>query len=472
MNIKISKADIIWSYLGYILKFGSNLIILPMILRLLTKDEVGVWYAFTAVGSFVMLLDFGFSPTIMRNVSYSWGGATELQKEGFCSIENESDGPNYELLYKIIITSKKIYFYISTAALLLMLTIGSVYIHSISHGLLDYKSIIVAWIIYSLGCFLNLYYSYWTPLLNGIGAIKDLQIITIISQVFYLSIAFVGLILGWKLIAISIAYSLSGIVVRILAKRSFYKKNKIYSTFIKYKKIVKFKECKEILGIIWHNAYRQGLVTLGAYLIMQSNIVICSIFIDLETTASYGIALQLFSVLGSFSVILFRSYLPLFNEARLRNEREKLIEYFSVSVIISWVCYLLGGFIIIVFGNMALKLIGSQTPLLPKGVLAFMLFYLFLEYNHGFLFATFITTENKVPFVNASLFSGVCVVILSLLLVKLTGLGIWALLLSQCFIQLLYNNWKWPYVVLKELNIRLWDLFVISRVKFFKSINS
>jgi hypothetical protein len=59
--------------------------------------------------------------------------------------------------------------------------------------------------------------------------------------------------------------------------------------------------------------------------------------------------------------------------------------------------------------------------------------------------------DNTVPFVKASIISGIAIVVVSILSIKLTHLGIIALILSQGIVQLAYNNWYWPvYVIRKE----------------------
>ena len=72
-----------------------------------------------------------------------------------------------------------------------------------------------------------------------------------------------------------------------------------------------------------------------------------------------------------------------------------------------------------------------------------------LEWNHS-TFATLITLSNRVPFVKASILSGGAIVILSFLSVWLTPLGILGLILAQGMVQLAYNNWYWPQLVLQE----------------------
>ena len=130
MSLKVSRKDILWNYIGNILNIGVNILILPVILRILSSKELGLWYVFSSISSLTHLLEFGFNPTIMRNITYAWSGAKSIMKEG----TNNSiydDNPNYSLLRSLTISSKRIYFIISIIAYILILTIGTVYIMSL-----------------------------------------------------------------------------------------------------------------------------------------------------------------------------------------------------------------------------------------------------------------------------------------------------------------------------------------------------
>lgn len=461
MSVDVNKKDIIWSYIGNILKYGISFFTLPLVLRSLEKEQLAIWYIFGTIGGLMMLLDFGISPTIMRNISYIWGGAKELKQTGINS-EQFNNEPNYRLLYEVIKESKKIYGLLSIIALTLLLTIGTYYIDSISVNLENSKVIIVAWVIYSIACALNFYYSYITILLMGTGSIKESEIAIAIANLCYLFALAIGLIyfhLG--ILALSICYLLTPLISRNLSKRFFFT-SKIKREFLNIEK----DRCNttiqesDMFKIIWSNSYKLGIVTVGAYLITQSNTIICSKFIDLKTTGQYGLSMQFFNLIATFSSIVFRSYLPVFNEARLRKDESRLKRYFSIAVLVGWISYIFVGLAFLVFGSMVIKLIGSKTQLLDIKYLLFMFIYLFLEFNHGQIFSTFITTKNEIPFVKPALISGACIVILSIVFVKKFNMGIFGLMLSQFLVQIAYNNWKWPYVVLKEMNMSLRELFV------------
>ena len=79
--IRAKREDFLWSYAAYLLSIGSNILILPFILYFLSPNEVGLWFTFLSIAMLANLVDFGFSPSILRNTSYIWSGAKELKKE-------------------------------------------------------------------------------------------------------------------------------------------------------------------------------------------------------------------------------------------------------------------------------------------------------------------------------------------------------------------------------------------------------
>jgi O-antigen/teichoic acid export membrane protein len=451
MPINITKKDLAWSYAGYTLNLVSGIILLPLLLKFLSQKELGLWYSFISIGALVNLLDFGFSPTIMRNISYAFCGAKKLIKEGLGEI-NEDNSPNISLLNEVLYISRKIYFYIALAALLILITIGTYYIRRISAGMVGYNHFI-AWSIYAFGIAINLYYSYWSPVLRGIGAIKEGQKATVVARLLQISVSFIGLFFSWGLIALSVAYLFSGIVLRFISKNYFINKTQ------KYKlpdglgiNIIDSHKIKETFSAIWYNARRIGLVCLGAYLITQANTLICSYFLGIAVTARYGLSLQIFGIISGFASIIASSYLPVLNDAVLRRDNKNITKIISLASVLLWVVFIAGSAFYIYFGNDLIHLISHVHSILPNSMLIVMAIYLLLEANHS-IFSTYIASGNEIPFVIPALLSGLGIVISSLLLINYTTLGLWGLLLSQFVIQLLYNNWKWPLVVMKKYSL-------------------
>ena len=142
-NIKIGKSDIIWSYIGNFFKVAANIILLPVVLKMLTDDELGIWYVFGSVSQIVVLLDFGFAATIARNIAYAWCGVDSLQKDSIGSLR-EGQETNFEYFKRVLDTCRFIYLIIASVALIILLTAGLFYIRSLD------ETFILAWIIYSI----------------------------------------------------------------------------------------------------------------------------------------------------------------------------------------------------------------------------------------------------------------------------------------------------------------------------------
>ncbi|GEL67592.1 O-unit flippase-like protein [Marinilactibacillus psychrotolerans] len=460
MNIKIGKKEVIWSYMGYILNNGTNLILMPFVLNFLPTQELGLWYTFLSVGGMVNLLDFGFLPTITRNFTYSWSGVKKLTKSGLGNEKTDAT-PNYELLYLIIKASRMIYLIIALTALAGMTTLGTLYVINILEDNFSLKYI-VAWIIYSVAVFLNMYYGYWRAALKGVGLVKGSQKSILYARLVQIVVSLVCLFLGLTIIGVALAYLVSGVVTRQLSIKYFYNSERIKGKLnykVAYKDIVE--NIKEVFLVIWHSAWRTGIFSLGTFLTLQSSVLFTSNYLGLKVTASYGLAFQMFNMLYALASIFFSTYMIKMSEARVNNNNKMIKEFFSLSIVVSWIAYVIGVIGIVFFSEPILRIIGSNTSMLPRPILMYMGIDLFLDFNYN-KFVSYILTGNSIPFYKSSFLSGVGVVILTFALLNFTNLGIWSILISRTMIQGIYNYWYWPKFVLKELDMKISEIIKIG----------
>lgn len=455
MTIKIGKNDVFWGYAASVFNFGFGLILLPFTLRYLQSQELGVWYIFLAMGSFVSLLDFGFGPTIMRNVSYSLAGAKTIIKNGL--LDQEIDGkPNYQMLNAIIKSSRKIYFFMALVAIIIVFFAGSLYLYDIIKLKEKINFVWYAWFSYATSIVINIYFSYLNPTLMGSGKIACVQKNIIRVRIVTIIISIIGLKLGFGLLAPAISSLVSSCLNAYLFYKDFY-------TIDMRKNLNQFETDKcDLFKIIWHNSSKSGLVSLGVFLIQQSGIILLGKYQKLEVVASFGITLQLYTFLRSIAGNLFTTYLPLFNQARVQNDEEKLKKYFSFSVVSGWLIYGLGWITILLFAQKTLNLIGTNTELLNLNHQLLLGMYIFLEFNHGHLFASFLQTKNVVPFVIPTLLTGIGIVLLSFILLEFVGIGLLSIIVANLVCQLAYNNWKWPMIVLMELDLSIGEFTKIG----------
>ena len=201
-------------------------------------------------------------------------------------------------------------------------------------------------------------------------------------------------------------------------------------------------------------------------MVLQFNTLICSSFFGLGVTASYGLTLQLFTLLIAVCGTAYQTLQPEINQSCLHHDNETTIKLISFGSLFNWIIYLVGFLIIIFFGPKVIDLLNVEVELLHTNLILFMGLYLFLENNHS-MFASYITGQNKIPFVKASLFSGFFVVLLSMFSVYFTSYGLLGLMISQALVQLCYNNWKWPYDIIVKYQLSF-NIIYTNSIIYFK----
>ena len=444
----IGKKDIIWSYVATIFRVGAGIILWPFILSQMSAETVGIWNVMITIMGFVALLDFGFQPSFARNISYIFSGVTKLQKVGIQTAV--SDGNiNFSLLKGTLNAMRKFYRWMALGVFVILGIAGTAYFYYILQKYSgDRTDAMIAWILLIAINSYNVYTLYYNALLLGKGYIRRERQIMILSQCVYLSLAIVLIYAGYGLTAIVSSQAVSIILQRILSYRVFFTKG------LKQQLLhTEADETKDILRAISPNAVKVGLTQLGGFCVTKSALLIGSAFLTLEETACYGITLHIIDILARCSTVYYQSITPKIAQSRANKDIIKLKYYFVCSVGILVATFLLGGATIAFLGNWGLNMIGSETKFLPTIMLCVMLLVYLLETNHS-IAAGFISADNRIPFFIPSLLSGLGTVVLLWLFLSIFKWGVWGMILSQGIAQLVYQNWKWPSMVIKELNIR------------------
>ena len=444
----IGKKDIIWSYVATIFRVGAGIILWPFILSQMSAETVGIWNVMITIMGFVALLDFGFQPSFARNISYIFSGVTKLQKVGIQTAVSDGN-VNFSLLKGTLNAMRKFYRWIALGVFVILGIAGTAYFYYILQKYSgDRTDAMIAWILLIAINSYNVYTLYYNALLLGKGYIRRERQIMILSQCVYLSLAIVLIYAGYGLTAIVSSQAVSIILQRILSYRVFFTKE------LKQQLLhTEADETKDILRAISPNAVKVGLTQLGGFCVTKSALLIGSAFLTLEETACYGITLHIIDILARCSTVYYQSITPKIAQSRANKDVIKLKHYFVCSIGILVATFLLGGATIAFLGNWGLNMIGSETKFLPTIMLCVMLLVYLLETNHS-IAAGFISADNRIPFFIPSLLSGLGTVVLLWLFLSIFKWGVWGMILSQGIAQLVYQNWKWPSMVIKELNIR------------------
>jgi O-antigen/teichoic acid export membrane protein len=458
--MQIGKKDIAWNFIATFMRVASGVIILPLVLRLMPTQEVGLWNVFITVGSLAGLLDFGFSNSFSRNIAYIFAGVKTLRSTGYENVESDDKSIDYGLLKSVISSMKMYYGVISGFFLLVFIVASPFYLTPILQKYSgNHHDIWVSWFIYGVLIAYQLYTYYYNSLLTGRGQIKNVLQITVIGQSSRIVASVICLLLGYGIISLVIGQLVSDIVNRTLCYLIFYDKDTKRNMQVTNKLPV-----KEVLSIMTPNAVKIGITSIGSFFINKVVMFVAPLYLSLSDVASFGTTKQMIDLIISFGGIWMGTYYPKINLYRVKNDNTGMKRLYLKAKTNMFLSFLICGVGLVVAGPLLLDIIHSKTQLLPTAMIGVFLLISYLDANQG-LATTMLLTKNEVPFMQAVLFSGIATVLLLYLSLEFTQFGIWGMIISAGIAQSVYQNWKWPLMVKKDLNIKFGDY--IRLVKTF-----
>lgn len=436
-----SKRGLAWGLTAQLLSVGIWAVMLPVILRYVSRAAVGVWFVFLSVSALVQLLEMGFQYVLARNFSYVYAGARKLHAVGV----EPSTGPlDEQLLHALLAASRRIYALVGVLAAVLFGTAGTFYVWHITPSSLSVSSVLWSWAAFSAAYVITLYSSYFTSILHGRGDIQVANQVTVIAKITQLVVSLVLVAAGLGLVGLGIGVLSSAVVSRYIAMRCVYAASRTELA----RRPVPHEEVAALIRTLWHNASRYGLVLLGAFLIAEANVLIASWRIGVVATASYSLAVQILMVGQTVAALPFNLSLPRLSHLQASGDVATTNRVFSTAVAASLLCYVVFGTLVLGVASPMLGLLGASTHLPDRIVLAVMVTSSFLEVNHG-MCGNFIATRNEIPFARAAIITGVSVALLGWFAAPRWGiLGV--VVVTACC-QAVYNNWKWPSVAARQL---------------------
>ncbi|WP_298034588.1 O-unit flippase-like protein [uncultured Dysosmobacter sp.] len=451
MSVRLNSKDYIWSYIGVFVSVGSGAVMLPFVLHYLSEDMYGLWGVFQSIAAITALFDFGFSTTFARNINYCWCGASELKKTGVVFSENSE--PNFPLMKRVLTACRYVFLLLSGIALLCMALPGSIYIGYVCRDIAGWEPM-TAWAFYAFAVFLNLYYGYFNSFLRGVGAVSDANRVTVISRLAQIVLTIALLACGFGIVGTGIAYLAYGFIYRILSKRAFLRFRGIGSSLDAVADKPERRELVETFRVVWHNAGKEGLVTLANYLANQACTIISPLYMTLAETGIYSLAVQLATVLSNVSGALYSANQPVLQSAYVSNDKALTRRTMSLIVVSYVLLYIVGLLAIVTVGLPLLRLIKPATTPNVAVMLGVGLYQFLLKFRN--CYTSYFSCTNRIPYAKAFLISSGLGVALAAMLLFL-GWGVWGLILAQIVSQCMFNVWYWPRKAHREMELSVAD---------------
>ena len=448
LKIIINKHDALWSYIGTAFMMGAGIIILPFVLRFLNEDELGMYYVFLSLSAIAGLFDIGFSPSIARNVAFAWSGADRLLCQG--GVKTSLNEPNYILIKKLILTCKYLYAFLASVAIIVALTIGTFYISSISNDVVS-GTTMIAWLIYAFAIFFNILFSYYSVYLRGVGAVSAVNRATIIAKCIQIILSIVLLVFDIGLIGIAIAYLVYGLTFRIISKRMFSKYHGIGNKLKSIPEKASSKEVIELVKCMWPNTWREGLVTASNYVLNQSTTIIASLYLSLSETGLYSLSIQLVSAIATIAATMYTAYQPSLQSAYTNRDFELQRKNMSIILLSFCLIFVIGMAFLLILGQPVILLLKPTYQLSIPVTLLLGVYQFMLKYRN--CCCSYISSTNRLIYSGSFVVSAAICITLSLLFTDILGWGVYGLIAAQIISQAVYNVWRWPVLVHRELKL-------------------
>lgn len=467
MKILITKKDIFWNYLGTIVTLGGNFLLIPFLLHFLSTAYYGLWNVFISLGAISSLFDFGFNSLFSRNISYSWSGVDHLSKENVVAAEEKRE-INYSLLKKVIRTCQIIYWIIASSAFLILISIGTIYVLHVSKSINNIDIILISWLLFAFGIFLDLLYGYFDAFLRGIGEVAADNKARVISKMVQIFITAVLLCFGVGIISTAIGNIIYGFLFRGICKNKFYSVNDLKEK-LKNVELATNKDVWNVFIIVWHNAWREGIVSVSNYVSNQVTTLLCSLYLGLGQTASFGLAVQCTSAIAQMASSLFSSYMPAMQEAYAHRNLNRIRKQLSYSIFLYILLFPIGLVCLLSIVPL-INSIKGENILNIEILIGVGIYQYILKLRD--CYAWYLGGTNRVIYYKSFIYASIICVALSILFVYFMKMGVYGFIIAQIVSQVIHNSWYWPHFVNRELNLSIKKMFYLFKAQFYQMVKS
>jgi hypothetical protein len=392
------------------------LIVLPVALAYFTPGEVVVWQLFIMIMGLQLLVDMGFLTTFIRLIAYGMGGADDINKLNNIRAKIGDGIANWATIERIVITLRKIYSRLSYLFIFFIGVIGTLALIKPISILEDTDNAWLAWVFALLASAIYFYGAIYRAYLQGTNHIALFRRWEAITYTLSSLTGIVVIILGGKLLALSVA-TYSWLIINFFVTQKLC--HKVENG--KYYSFGKNNWDKKILSVIWPSVWRSGIgIWLSAGVIYGLGIVYAQIA-EASAAASLLLALNLMRQLTQFSQAPFYSKISLLARLHAEGNRNKLISLAQKGMRYSYLVLVVGIMIFGLIGASFLEWIGSETKFVNHDLWA-LLGLAFLVERYGAMHLQWYSVTNHIIWHIANGVTGVITIIAVLLLYNVVGI--------------------------------------------------
>lgn len=395
-----------------------GLVLMPVLLRHLPKEEVGLWVLLGQSWAVMGILDLGFGATLIRRIALVKG------KSGG-DVSAALNETSHAEIADLIASAKHIYRWMAFAVFVVAFGAGFYYLSNLKLTETPATVVWIAWGILCLCQAITVWQSVWLCVLQGIGLVGWDALLAVICNAGMLLIQITVVMLGGGIISLAIVATVISLIQRGLMLRFIRRQApELFSLQGKWN--------PQVLGGMPSLALRAWMTSLGSVLVYNTD----SFFIVSKEgagnvpayRAAFLVALNLHVMAGVF----VQSSSVFISQLWQAGQLAEVQRIFQRNLKLGWLIMACGGVAVFFSGDSLFNVWLGQGNYVGPMVVGVLLLTFLLE-QQSFIIATSCRATEIEPFAFAMIAGGILKLILAVPLINkwgMLGLAL-AALLSQ-----------------------------------------
>lgn len=372
----------VWTFLNQFSRIISGFIIIAFLTRALESEILGVWYIFVAMFGISSIAELGLGQVFMRHTAYFRAA-------------DKKDESNIGKLLDFIEAYRKVYLNLVSLIVVSALVGGLWWLDNhISNALIKSEglSIFLMWAIYAVGGGVQLFSTYYSAIISGLGDVATAQRNEVVAVFVNSALILFLLIFTQGLIVPVAAFFLSRLIL-IMLHRVFAIKILLGVT----KSPKKISKKVSIIRLLGKDVSQMVLIMLAYQLLTSGLLLIFSQYQTSTFVASYGLTNQVLIIIVSLTGFWIGAVYPEMAACHINKNYLLLRKLFWNGCKKSIITLSLGLILLWFMGGWAINLFGSKTSILSGEILFILILTVWIEIIFG-LFAQLLLSQGDLRF--------------------------------------------------------------------------
>lgn len=431
----VANSPTISTWLSFASKALNFTVIIPLLLNILSAEDISLWYLYLILINLLTVLDAGFGSTFVRIISYNMSGIKDVGNEYIGKSDNSGE-PNVAYLNSADKLMKKFYGYLSLLSIFLLATLGTyvfyIPLNASSDGNLAWFTWWYVVISYPILVWGNVYVNtllgthniplvrLWETLFNSISVLTNILVILYFKNVYIL-----------------IFFNQVWLIASVLRNLFLVRKKFQFNSAEELNTL----QLSKLRQMVIPSALKSGVGVLMSLGIIQGSGFILARYVPASTLAPYLFSLNTIQAIKSFAQAPFYSKIPLFSSLTGNGNLEKLISISKQSMRLVYLVYSFFFFLLAFFGQDIFNLFNSKIEF-PDKLLWSIFGLAFLIERYGAMHLQIYSTTNNIIWHKVNGITGLLMIIIGIALYSY--MGVYAMPVSLLLSYSLFYSWYCP----------------------------